>query len=61
MTIHALEATGGLYYAQMPRYATADGKGTDVEAQALKTPEGRPRSTTRPAKSGSRRRPSRRR
>ncbi len=42
MTIHALEATGGLYYAQMPRYATADGKGTDVESQALKTPKGAP-------------------
>ena len=28
MTVHALEATGGLTYAQMPQYATADGKGT---------------------------------
>ena len=27
MTIHALEATGGRYYSQMPRYASADGKG----------------------------------
>ena len=36
MKIHALEATGGQLYSQMPRYATADGKGTDVEAQALK-------------------------
>jgi len=36
MTIHALEATGGLYYSQMPRYATADGKGTNEEASALK-------------------------
>src|SRR5436305_13762782 len=27
MTIHALEATGGLYYSQMPRYATANGEG----------------------------------
>lgn len=35
MTIHALEATGGLYYSQMPRYATADGKGTNVESAAL--------------------------
>src|SRR3954452_19669151 len=26
MRIHALEATGGLTYSQMPRYATADGK-----------------------------------
>jgi hypothetical protein len=36
MRIHALEATGGLTYAQMPRFATADGKGTNNEAQALK-------------------------
>ena len=36
MKIHALEATGGQLYSQMPRYATADGKGTNVEAQALK-------------------------
>jgi hypothetical protein len=36
MKIHALEATGGQLYSQMPRYATADGKGTDVEALALK-------------------------
>jgi len=36
MTIHALEATGGLYYSQMPRYATANGKGTDNPALALK-------------------------
>jgi len=35
MQIHTLEATGGLYYSQMPRYATKDGKGTNVEAQAL--------------------------
>ena len=42
MNIHALEATGGLYYSQMPHYATADGKGTDVESQALKGPKGQP-------------------
>lgn len=36
MRIHALEATGGLTYAQMPRYATADGKGTNDAAQAVK-------------------------
>ena len=36
MRIHALEATGGLTYAQMPRYATADGKGTNDPSQALK-------------------------
>jgi hypothetical protein len=42
MTIHALEATGGLYYSQMPRFATADGKGTNVEATALKSSKGTP-------------------
>ena len=36
MRIHALEATGGQTYAQMPRYATADGKGTNDPNQALK-------------------------
>ncbi len=36
MKIHALEATGGMLYSQMPRYATADGKGTNVESLALK-------------------------
>lgn len=41
MRIDALIATGGKTYAQMPRFATADGKGTNVEAQALKA-EGRP-------------------
>jgi len=29
MNVHALEATGGLVYSEMPRYATADGKGTN--------------------------------
>jgi hypothetical protein len=42
MNIHALEATGGLYYSQMPRYASANGKGTNEEAAALKTPAGKP-------------------
>ncbi len=42
MNIHALEATGGLYYSQMPRYATADGKGTNEESLALKSPKGQP-------------------
>jgi hypothetical protein len=42
MTIHALEATGGLYYSQMPRYATADGVGTNEEGKALKSPKGAP-------------------
>jgi hypothetical protein len=36
MRIHTLEATGGQTYSQMPRYATADGKGTNDENAALK-------------------------
>jgi F0F1-type ATP synthase membrane subunit c/vacuolar-type H+-ATPase subunit K len=44
MRIHALEASGGLTYAQMPRFATADGKGTNDEAAALKSPSGQPMS-----------------
>ena len=36
-----LFATGGKYYAQMPHYATADGKGTNVESLAL-TKNGQP-------------------
>jgi hypothetical protein len=45
MRIHALEATGGKTYAQMPQFATADGKGTDVAAQAVKDPKtGQPQS-----------------
>jgi hypothetical protein len=39
MRIHALEATGGKTYAQMPQFATADGKGTDVRAEAVKDPK----------------------
>jgi len=37
MRIHALEATGGLTYAQMGRYATADGKpiGTNDATKAV--------------------------
>jgi hypothetical protein len=42
MRIHALEATGGLTYAQMPRYATDDGKGTNDPAQASKDENGQP-------------------
>ncbi|HEV7566537.1 MAG TPA: hypothetical protein VGO31_11325 [Microbacteriaceae bacterium] len=42
MRIHTLEASGGLTYAQLPRYATADGKGTSDETLALKSPSGRP-------------------
>src|SRR3954453_1339990 len=43
MRIHALEASGGLTFSQMPRFATADGKGTNDEKAALKDPKsGRP-------------------
>ena len=35
MRIHTLEATGGIPYSQMPRYATADGKGTNNPTAAL--------------------------
>ena len=35
MRIHTLEATGGVPYALMPRYATADGKGTNDPTKAL--------------------------
>lgn len=42
MRIHALEATGGQPYAQMPRYATADGEGTNDAAAAEKGANGRP-------------------
>jgi hypothetical protein len=41
MRIHTLEATGGVPYALMPRYATADGKGTNDAAKALQS-NGRP-------------------
>jgi hypothetical protein len=41
MNIHALEASGGLPYSQMPRYATADGKGTN-DATAATQVNGRP-------------------
>jgi hypothetical protein len=40
MRIHTLEATGGQVYAEMPRYATADGKGTNDEAAAVKDDNG---------------------
>jgi hypothetical protein len=42
MRIHALEASGGLTYSQMPRYASADGKGTSDAAAATKSSSGRP-------------------
>jgi hypothetical protein len=41
MRVDALIATGGLYFSQMPRFATASGKGTNVESLAL-TKEGKP-------------------
>jgi hypothetical protein len=41
MRIHALEATGGKTYAEMPRFATADGKGTNDPTKALQA-NGRP-------------------
>jgi hypothetical protein len=41
MRIHALEASGGLPYSQMPRYATANGKGTNDATKALQA-NGRP-------------------
>jgi hypothetical protein len=42
MRIHALEASGGLTYAQLPRYATADGKGTNDANAAQKDASGKP-------------------
>ena len=42
MRIHTLEGTGGLTYAQMPRFATADGEGTNDAAAAEKGPDGSP-------------------
>jgi hypothetical protein len=43
MRIHALEASQGKTYAEMPRFATADGKGTNNDKAALKDPKtGRP-------------------
>ncbi len=41
MRVDALMATGGLYFSQMPHYATANGKGTNVAAEAL-VKEGKP-------------------
>jgi hypothetical protein len=42
MRIHALESTGGQTYAEMPRFATASGEGTNDEAEAEKRPDGSP-------------------
>jgi hypothetical protein len=47
MRIHALEASDGLTYAEMPRYATDDGKGTNDQEQATKSPSGQPVSNTK--------------
>ncbi|MDX6689524.1 MAG: hypothetical protein QOG15_981 [Solirubrobacteraceae bacterium] len=39
MRIHALEATGGKTYAQMPQFATADGAGTNDPEKAVVDPK----------------------
>ncbi len=39
MRVHALEATGGKTYSEMPRFASKDGKGTNDEAAASKDPK----------------------
>lgn len=44
MRIHALEDTGGKTYAEMPRFATKDGAGTNEPAEAQKGPGGEPMS-----------------
>jgi hypothetical protein len=40
MRVDALLATGGKTYAQMPRYASKDGKGTNDLAAAIRFPNG---------------------
>ena len=42
MEFHALEATGGKRYSEMGRFLTEAGEETNDEAEAAKTPEGRP-------------------
>ncbi len=42
MRKHTLEATGGKTYAQLPRYTTKDGKGTNDEKAALTDAKGKP-------------------
>jgi hypothetical protein len=42
MRIHGLEASGGQTYSQMARYASADGKGTNDKAAAVKSAGGQP-------------------
>ena len=44
MRIHTLEGTGGKTYAQMPRFATDDGAGTNDADEATKNPDGSPAS-----------------
>lgn len=41
MRIHALEQTGNRTYSEMPRYASANGEGTNNEAAALKDSKGK--------------------
>lgn len=42
MEFHALESTEGQRYAEMGRFLTPSGEETSDEAEAAKTPEGRP-------------------
>lgn len=42
MEFHALEATEGQRYAEMGRFLTPSGEQTSDEAEAAKTPDGRP-------------------
>jgi len=42
MEFHALEATEGQRYAEMGRFLTSSGEQTSDEAEAAKTPDGRP-------------------
>lgn len=42
MRIHALASSGGKTYAELPRFATEDGAGTDDESKALKDDKGQP-------------------
>ena len=42
MEFHALESTEGRRYAEMGRFLTPSGEETSDEAEAAKTPEGRP-------------------
>jgi hypothetical protein len=40
--VHALESSGGLTYSELPRFASADGKGTSDAAKATKDAAGQP-------------------